>query len=116
QLSKPLMPPKNNKIGAEPMTPEELSLLKTWIEQGATGTVNAKPKPLQWRPLPPGLHPILAVAVTGDGEFAACGRANQIFMYHVPSGQMVTRLIDPKLAAQPNRSGYRSSAERDFVQ
>ncbi len=116
QLSKPLMPPKNNKIGAEPMTPEELSLLKTWIEQGATGTVNAKPKPLQWRPLPPGLHPILAVAVTGDGEFAACGRANQIFMYHVPSGQMVTRLIDPKLAAKPNRSGYRSSAERDFVQ
>jgi len=116
QLSKPLMPPKNNKVGAEPLKPDELSLLKTWIEQGATGTVNAKPKPLQWKPLPAGLHPILAVAVTTDGEFAACGRANQIFLYHVPTGQIVTRLIDPKLNEKPNRSGYKSSAQRDFVQ
>lgn len=113
---KPYMPPKNNKVGAELLTPDELALLKAWIDQGAAGTVTAKAKPVKWRPLPPGLHPILAVAVTGDGQFAACGRANQIFIYHVPTGQVVARLTDPKLAEKTGRSGYRSSAQRDFVQ
>ena len=60
---------------------------------------------VQWHPLPPGLHPILAVAVTPDGQFAACGRANQIFIYHVPTGQIVARLTDPKLAEKTGRSG-----------
>ncbi len=110
------MPPKNNKVGAEILKPDELALVKAWIDQGATGTVNAKAKPLEWQPLPPGLHPILAVAVDGDGQYAACGRANQIFIYHVPTGHVVARLTDPQLATSPNRSGYLSSAQRDFVQ
>ena len=114
--AKPYMPPKNNKVGAEILKPEELALLKAWIDQGATGTVNARAKPVQWHPLPPGLHPILAVAVTPDGQFAACGRANQIFIYYVPTGQIVARLTDPKLADKSGRSGWRSSAQRDFVQ
>jgi WD40 repeat protein len=114
--AKPFMPPKDNKVGAEALKPDELALLKAWIDQGATGTVTAKAKPVVWKPLPPGLHPILAVAVTGDGQFAACGRANQIFIYHVPTGQIVARLTDPKLAEKTGRSGYRSSAQRDFVQ
>ena len=114
--TKPFMPPKDNKVGAEALKPDELAVLKAWIDQGATGTVTAQAKPVVWKPLPPGLHPILAVAVTGDGPFAACGRANQIFIYHVPTGQVVARLTDPKLAEKTGRSGYRSSAQRDFVQ
>jgi WD40 repeat protein len=114
--TKPFMPPKDNKVGAEMMKPDELALLKAWIDQGATGTVTAKTKPVQWKPLPPGNHPILAITVTGDGQFAACGRANQIFIYHIPTGQIVARLTDPKLAEKTGRSGYRSSAQRDFVQ
>jgi WD40 repeat protein len=114
--AKPFMPPKNNKVGAEPLKPEELAVLKAWIDQGATGTVSAKAKPVKWRPLPPGQHPILAVAVTHDGQFAACGRANQIFIYHVPTGQLVARLIDPKLSEKSTRAEYRDSAQRDFVQ
>jgi len=114
--AKPYMPPKNNKVGAEILKPDELALLKAWIDQGATGTVTAKARPVQWHPLPPGLHPILAVAVTPDGQYAACGRANQIFIYHVPTGQVVARLTDPKLADKSGRSGWRSSAQRDFVQ
>lgn len=113
---KPYMPPKNNKVGAEALQPDELAVLKAWIDQGATGTVTTKAKPMKWSPLPPGLHPILAIAVTGDGQFAACGRANQIFVYHIPTGQIVTRMTDPKLAEKTGRSGYRSSAQRDFVQ
>ena len=114
--TKPFMPPKDNKVGAEALKPDELAVLKAWIDQGATGTVTANVKPVVWKPLPPGLHPILAVAVTGDGQFAACGRANQIFIYQVPTGQVVARLTDPKLAEKTGRSGYRSSAQRDFVQ
>src|SRR5260221_6482730 len=114
--TKPFMPPKNNKVGAEILKPEELAVLKAWIDQGATGTVNTKPKPVQWHPLPPGLHPILAVAVTADGQFAACGRANQIFIYHIPTGKIVARLTDPKLADKSSRSGYAMSGQRDFLQ
>jgi WD40 repeat protein len=114
--TKPYMPPKNNKVGAEPLTLNELALLKAWIDQGATGTVSVKTKPVQWHPLPPGLHPILALAVTGDGQFAACGRANQIFVYQVATGRVVARLTDPKLAEKSSKTGYHSSAQRDFVQ
>ena len=46
----------------------------------------------------------VGLAVTGDGQFAACGRANQIFIYHVPTGQIVARMTDPKpnLGCRPN--------------
>jgi WD40 repeat protein len=114
--TKPYMPPKNNKVGAEALTPDELAVLKAWIDQGATGTVSVKTRPVQWHPLPPGLHPILALAVTGDGQFAACGRANQIFVYQVATGCVVAQLTDPKLSEKSSRSGYRGSAQRDFVQ
>ncbi len=114
--TKPFMPPRNNKVGAEALKPQELAILKAWIEQGATGTVSAKAGPVRWRPLPPGLHPILSLAVTADGQFAACGRANQIFIYHIPTGKVVARLTDPKLADKSARSGYSSAAQRDFVQ
>jgi hypothetical protein len=49
------MPPKNNKVGAEILKPDELALLKAWIDQGATGTVTAKAKPVQWHPLAAGI-------------------------------------------------------------
>src|SRR6266436_3160346 len=37
---KPTMPPKNNKVEASDLTPEELGLIKLWIDQGATGEVH----------------------------------------------------------------------------
>ena len=80
---KPRMPPKDNKVAASDLTSDELGLIKLWIDQGATGTVNTT-RPIEWEPLPEGLNPIHAVALTPDGQFAACGRANQIFVYHLP--------------------------------
>jgi WD40 repeat protein len=94
--SEPIMPPKNNKVNAKPLTSQELGIIKLWINQGATGTVSTTTK-LAWQPLPPGVNPIYAVAVTPDGQYAACGRANQVFIYHVPSGQEVCRLTDAEL-------------------
>ena len=97
----PFMPPADNDVAAAPLTPQELGLIQLWIDQGATGnSQNATLSPTKWRPLPRGVNPIYAVAVTADGQYAACGRANQIFIYHVPTGQLVTRLTDPALLAQ----------------
>lgn len=90
------MPPKDNKVGASHFTSNELGLLKLWIDQGATGTVTTT-ETIVWQPLPAGVNPIYAVVLTPDGQFAACSRANQIFVYHVPSGRMVGRLTDPAL-------------------
>src|SRR5204863_1384438 len=94
---RPMMPPKDNKVAAVELTPEELGLVKLWIDQGAKGEVHNQAAPIAWQPLPDGLNPIYAVALTPDGQYAACGRANQIFIYHVPTGQLVTRLTDPQL-------------------
>src|SRR5437762_11039379 len=93
---KPMMPPKNNKVQASDLTPEELGLIKLWIDQGAKGEVHGA-GPIVWQPLPDGLNPIYAVALAPDGQFAACARANQIFLYQLPSRQLVGRLTDPQL-------------------
>src|ERR1043166_1515549 len=93
---KPMMPPKNNKVQASELTPEELGLIKLWIDEGAKGEVRGT-GPIVWQPLPEGLNPIYAVALSSDGQFAACARANQIFIYHVSCKQMATRLTDSQL-------------------
>lgn len=95
--SEPFMPPADNKVGAKSFTPDELGLIKLWIDQGATGEVRGGADKISWQPLPPGVNPILAVALSDDGQYAACGRANQIFIYHVPSARQICRLTDPSL-------------------
>ena len=67
-----------------------------WIDQGAKGGVSAGAG-VVWQPLPAGVNPIYAVAITPDGQYAAASRANQIFVYHVPSKRALGRLTDPKL-------------------
>lgn len=88
-----LMPPKNNKSGAVDLKPDEVALLKSWIDQGAKHSVPLA-RHVNWQPLPPGVNPIYTVAMTRDGRFAACGRANQIFIYDLATRQFVTRLAD----------------------
>jgi WD40 repeat protein len=104
------MPPKDNKANASDLTPEQLALLKLWIDQGAKGEVRAA-TPVNWLEKPPSLDPIFAVALTKDGQFAACGRGNRIDVYHVPSSRLLARLSDEKLAA----AGLTNFAHRDLV-
>ncbi len=110
---KPFMPPRDNKVNAAELTPEQLGLLQLWIDQGAKGSVSVA-KPIDWQPLPEGLNPIYAVALSSDGQFAACGRANQIFLYHLPSGQLISRLTDPALL-KAGIYGKPGAAHRDLV-
>ncbi|HTN77854.1 MAG TPA: c-type cytochrome domain-containing protein, partial [Pirellulaceae bacterium] len=93
----PIMPPKGNDVGAMALTPDELGLLKLWIDQGAKGEVLGASAPIVWQALPPGVHPIYAVAMSPNGQFAAAGRANQVFLYHIPSRRELGRLTDPSL-------------------
>jgi WD40 repeat protein len=110
----PFMPPAKNSSGALPLTPEELGLLKLWIDQGATGAIRKSiSDPLPWQPLPTSVNPIYAAAISSDGQYAACGRANQIFTYHLPSGQCVALLTDPSL---PNPDTPSGAAHLDLVQ
>lgn len=107
------MPPKKNKVNATPLSPAEVELLRRWIAGGALSApapLVLSSEPPQWRPLPPGLHPIHSVAVTSDGQEAACGRANQVFVYSLGAGGALSaRLDDPAL----KEGGI---ADRDFVQ
>ncbi|HLX64336.1 MAG TPA: c-type cytochrome domain-containing protein [Planctomycetota bacterium] len=106
------MPPGKNNVGAVPLTPEQLGLIKLWIDQGALGDANAGVEKVVWRALPSGLNPILAVDVTGDGQTAACSRANQVYLYSLPLGQLSARLADPALT----KDGLGNAADRDFVE
>lgn len=90
------MPPLDNKVGAKQLTSQELGLIKLWIDQGATGEVSGAEK-ISWQPLPPGVQPIYAAALSPDGQYVAASRANQIFIYYVPTGRLVGRLTDPAL-------------------
>lgn len=95
----PFMPPPDNDVKAKPLTSQELGLLKLWIDQGAKGEVKSASSEIAWQPLPAGINPIYAVAVTADGQYAAASRANQIFLVHVPSKRELGRLTDPALLA-----------------
>ncbi|MBI1842559.1 MAG: hypothetical protein HYR88_17105 [Verrucomicrobia bacterium] len=110
---KPFMPPKDNKVEAVDLTPEQLGLLKLWIDQGATGEVRGVAV-VEWQALPPGVNPILSLAMTEDAQIIACGRANQISLYHIPSQRLLDRLVDPDL----QKSGLypkEGVAHRDLV-
>ncbi len=82
------MPPRDNKAKAHDLTPEQLALLKLWIDQGAKPSAKVE-RVLVWQDVPGTLQAIFAAAITPDGQFAACARANRISFYHLPSGRTV---------------------------
>ncbi len=90
----PVMPPKDKK-DLKPLTPEELGLLKLWIDAGAKDDSDASPapaKPVELGTLPPGVHPINALDLTADGRRVASGRANVVEVSDVDSGAPIIKL------------------------
>ncbi len=96
-IEESFMPPDDNEVGARNLTPQELGLLKLWIDQGAKGEVLGIAAAPDWQPLPARVNPIYAVAITANGDYLAASRANQIFMYHVPGKMLIGRLTDPNM-------------------
>ncbi len=113
QIEKPFMPPRRNRVSAKKLTPRQLGLIRLWINEGAKGEVPLVAHTLNWRPLPFALKPIYTAAISPDGQFAACGRGNQIFVYHLPTGRLAARLADPGLL---NGDLATPVAHRDIVQ
>jgi WD40 repeat protein len=95
----PVMPPRD-KPGNSPLSPEELGLLKLWIDAGAkddsgehAGEAKARtPKALVLGELPPGVHPVGAIDMIASGARVAAGRANVVQVYDVDSGLEIVTL------------------------
>lgn len=109
--TEPLMPPEGNSAGAETFTPEELSLLQLWIQQGAPSSEASDTESLQWQPIPKPLQPVYALASSPDGRFVASGEANRVTVYDAASMRPVDRLADPELSTDEQ-----PAAGRDIVQ
>lgn len=109
---KPYMPPR----GEEPLTPQELALLKGWIEQGAKAppiAVAERPR-VQLRRLPLVVHPARAVALAPDGALVAAAWGNEIHLYDAKAGAHRRSLVNVLLAGtepQPVRVAHRSVVE-----
>ncbi|HWE40468.1 MAG TPA: c-type cytochrome domain-containing protein, partial [Isosphaeraceae bacterium] len=90
----PAMPPEKKK-DLPPLTPEELGLLKQWIDGGARDDSDVSPapaKPPELGSLPPGVHPINALDLTPDGRVVASGRANVVEVFDVDTGAAIISL------------------------
>jgi WD40 repeat protein len=97
---RPFMPPRKE----EPLTPEELALIKLWIDQGAKAPSGVRLKPkVVLSLLPANIKQIHAVAVSPDKSAVAAGRANQIHIFDAGSGAFIRTLIDPKLTTADNK-------------
>lgn len=110
----PVMPPAGNKANAMNLTPEELGLLKMWIDQGATrGSLGSMS--VAFEPLPAGVNPVYSLAFSPDTQTLAASRANQVFLYDVAANRSLGRLTDPSLLEQGvySRPGV---ADIDLVQ
>jgi WD40 repeat protein len=110
KTERPLMPPKSE----EPLTPEELALIKLWIDQGAKPPSGAREKVKVVVGVPPAtVHPVRAVAVAPDKSGIAVGRGNQIHVFD-GGGTYIRTLTDPNLKAadgKPVKAAHLSLVE-----
>jgi WD40 repeat protein len=96
RTGRPFMPPRNE----EPLTPQELALLKLWIEQDAKGPAGIRPekRKIIFAPLPSSVHPVRAIALAPDKSALVAGWANEIHVYDAGSGTYIRSLVNPELA------------------
>jgi WD40 repeat protein len=104
----PHMPPADNNVGAKPLNAQQLGLLERWIDEGAGGTAeSASTAQVAWSPLPATFQPILDVALTPDGRYAACNRANRLLIRDLRGGSLTQELIDPALDDMASPAAHR---------
>jgi WD40 repeat protein len=84
------MPPRDNKVKAKNLSPEQIGLLKRWIDQGAKAGSSVA-RDLKWQQLPSHLRSIYTVSASADGRFVACSRGSEIFVYQVSTGRELFR-------------------------
>jgi WD40 repeat protein len=99
---KPIMPPKSEN---NPLTPDEVAVLKRWIDEGAKGpAMEIKTRAKVVLGLPPALvNPVRAMAITPDNKYLMAGRGNQIHLFDTKTGNVSRSLIDPELKTADGR-------------
>src|SRR5262249_46363783 len=95
--------------------PEELALVKLWIDQGAKAPSGPSLRPQIVVGLPPAnVTPVRALAVSPDKSAIAAGRGNQIHVYDAGSGTHVRPPTNPHLKAadgKPVKAAHLSLVE-----
>jgi hypothetical protein len=82
------MPPH----GEPPITPEEMAIVKLWIDQWAKAPTGIKQRPTIVVGLPPAnVVPVRALAVSPDKTTVAAGRGNQIHIYDAAQAAISAR-------------------------
>lgn len=109
--TKPIMPPKSE----EPLSPEEVAVVKLWIDGGALAPTAARVKAKVVAHLPPAtFNPVRAVAVSPDGKTVAAGRGNQVHLFDGKKGDFGKTLVDAALKTpdgQPAKAAHVSLVE-----
>jgi WD40 repeat protein len=96
-IEEPLMPPEDNSVGAKPLSPTELNLLKRWILEGAVVDKQGADPAEVWQPIDPSIRSVFSMANSPDNRVAAIAHANRVEMVDAVSGEVVGRLVDPTL-------------------
>ena len=108
RTEKPLMPPKRE----EPLSPEELALVKLWIDQGAKAPTGGHERPKVIVSAPPAtVQPVRGIAVSPDKSIVAASRGNQIHLYNAATGVYMRDLADPGLKG-PDGKPVHAAASR----
>ena len=106
------MPPPDNAVGARPLGPEQLGLLKLWIAQGATAGPGATRSPIRWQRVEPGSEGVLAVAMNTSGRVTAAARGGSVSLFDTATGALLGTLVDPAATL----AGTPPAAHRDAIQ
>jgi WD40 repeat protein len=112
-----MMPPEQNAAGAKNLTPEQLGLLKLWIDQGARESESVADAAIGWQPLAGDVDPIYAVAITPHGRYVAAGWGNRLLVYQIATQRLVVELVDPSLGEHFDATSRpRRAAHLDLIQ
>jgi WD40 repeat protein len=93
----PLMPPEDNGVGAKSLSPEQLALLKLWIDQGSKVGKTDAVEAIQWQPIPESIRTVYSLQVSPDGNFTVVGRGNRVIVVDTATHEVSGRLVDPSL-------------------
>lgn len=109
---------------ADPLTPDQIALVKKWIETGArldagvsasAALITIMPKPIQ--PTPPETYrvavPVTAVAISPDGTLLASAGYREVILWNVADGALVRRISN--LAERPHDIEFTADGQKLLV-
>ena len=88
------MPPPDNAVGAQALTPHEVELLTSWVAGGALDSVATANAAMDWQPIPAALSPIYALDSSRDGQLLAVGHGNTVQLVRPVGGMSSATPLD----------------------